>query len=317
MLNTAQDVVPSNAMTRHEPARDAYGLNDLMALSATTGAISPAMAKAMREAMHFERQRPIDLRNVQRLAEEMKRGWFLAGTPIFICVLPDGREYLVNGNHTLEAIIASGVTVPLVLIRRQVRDMEEAARCYAVHDLQKSRTWGDVLLATGCDSQLPLPSKVLTALGVILTGFEHKPHDRFTIQSRNMRLEMIPDYTAAAHALNEAMKGGTSAGWRCITRAAIMAVALYTMRYQPSMGAEFWGGVSADDGLKQTDPRKSLLRYAANNAAGGSNSRELHSKAAALAWNAFFEGRALEYCKPSQMGAMRIAGTPWHKGAPA
>lgn len=323
MLNSTHDVVGSTAVARPATARDTtaarepYGLNDLMALSVSTGAVSPAMAKAMREAMHFERQRPIDQRNVERLAEEMKRGWFLSGTPLFICVLPDGREYLVNGNHTLEAIAASGVTVPLVMIRRRVRDMEEAARCYAVLDLQKTRTWANVIQAAGLGDDLPNSTKVLSALGVILMNFDYRPQDRFMQMSRNMRLEMIPDYTIAAHALHDAMKGGTSAGFRCITRAAIMAVALYTMRYQPSLGAEFWGALAADDGLKQTDPRKALLRFSQNNPSGGSSSRVLQSKAAMLAWNAFFEGRALEYCKPQQMGAMRILGTPWHKGEPA
>jgi hypothetical protein len=297
------------------PAREPYGLDDLTGLTMTAGAISPAMARHMRDTMHFERQRPISDRNVTRLAEEMRRGWFLAGTPIFICTLPDGREYIVNGNHTLEAVHTSGVTVPLVLIRKRVRDMENAARCYSTFDMQAVRNWKATLLATGFSESLPIPDKVASAVGVIMAGFKYAPNDQFMNKSRHARLEILPDYVKAAHLIKAAMDQSPRPNQRIIERAAILGVALYTARYQPSMAEEFWGGMAKDDGLKANDPRKSLLRFASNHRVTGSSDREMHAKAAALAWNAYFKGQTLDVCKPAQMLTIRIHGTPMHKGA--
>ena len=302
-------------MTINPP--EPYGLRDVEALSASVAAISPAMSRVMRDIMHFERQRPISANNVARLAREMKDGTFLAGMPIFICELPDKRCFIVNGNHTLEAIYASGVTVPLVLVRKRVTSMEEAARAYAVLDIQKPRTWGDALRAVGFSDSIPLASLVNAAMTFVIGNFVDSEDDRSRAASRDLRMTMIPEYRAAAHVLADCLNGAPKHSARCLRRASIFSVALYTARYQPSFAAEFWGALVRDDGLKATDPQKALLRYAMNNSGTGSQARRDNVKAAVLAWNAAFRGRPLEYCKPNQVGSIFILGTPMHKGAQA
>lgn len=295
-----------------------YTLEDLNSITITTGAISPAMARHLRDTKHFERQRAINDRNVERLAAEMSRGWFQSGTPIFICQTPDGREFIVNGNHTLEAIHASGVTVPLTMIRRKVRNLEEVAKCYATFDLQRLRTWADTIQATGLSDQLPMARHVVAALSLIQQNFGYQPRDVFLTQSRQLRLGLVPEYVQAAHVLAAALQNAPKAAQRTVRRKAFFAVALYTARYQPAAAAEFWGGMAMDDGLRRDDPRKALLRFAANNTPNAVNSRAPeHARAAAAAWNAAFEGRTLEYCRPMTMKDIRILGTPFHKGAPS
>lgn len=290
-----------------------YDLNDLLALSSEHAAVSPAVARHMRDTMHFERQRQITSRHVDRLAQEMRRGWFLAGTPIFICVMPDGRQFIVNGNHTLEAVHASGITLPLTIIRKKVRTFEDVAACYATFDIQKTRTWGDALKAAGVATEIPNATKVVAALALIQSGFWDQGYTDFT--SRRKRLDLLPEYTQAAHLLHVAAEGAPSANQKILHRAAFLGVALYTARYQPTTAEEFWGGMAKDDGLAKNDPRKSLLRFGISNPiSGGGTQRLYHAKAAMLAWNAFFEGRTLEHCRPSSMIAPRILGTPLHKG---
>lgn len=298
------------------PVRSAnpYTFDDLNSLKTEVVAVTPAMARTMRDSMHFERQRPISARNVQRLDEEMQRGWFLAGTPIFLCELPDGRKVIVNGNHTLEAVSQSGVTVPLTVITKLVADIEEAARVYATFDIQKVRTWRDTLQATGFSQQVPMADHVVAALGLIMEGFSHDPHF-ISAQSRNARLELLPLYVEAAAVIASALENGTIQATRLIKRAGVLSVALYTARYQPSTAHDFWRGAALDDGLRSNDPRKALLRYLINNKATAATRTTL-ARAAALAWNAFFEGRTLEYVKPNQADATRILGTPWQKGRP-
>jgi len=293
-----------------------YGLDDLMALSAVPTAITPEMARHLRKTMHFERQRPISEDNVKRLAEEMRNGWFMAGTAITICdVAEDGRSRIINGNHTLEAVHASGVTLPLVIIRKKVATLNDAAHAYAAFDLQKMRTWRDTLLATGFDQKVEMANFVVPAVGLIMQGFAYQKEKTNT--SREARLRTLPEYIPASHIIAAALKDVPVSGRRVVQRAAILAVALYTTRHQPSAGSEFWGSLARDDGLKANDPRKALLRYAMNNPASGSNSRPLHARAAMLAWNAWWEKRMIEAVKPNQMVDIRISGTPMHKGSSA
>src|SRR5579875_3709638 len=125
-----------NATAKRDTASP-YGEADLAALRTEALMVTPAMAKMLRASCHFERQRPINARNVERLAMEMRRGWFITGTPVFMAVLPDGSMRIVNGNHTLEAVQSSGVSIPLAFIYSKVSDIEGAARIYACLDLQK------------------------------------------------------------------------------------------------------------------------------------------------------------------------------------
>jgi hypothetical protein len=309
---STMDDTAGHSPTRPEP----YGFEDLLSLKVTTGAVSPDMARHMRGAWHFERQRPISDRHVARLAEEMRRGWFLAGTAVFICVLPDGREQIVNGNHTLEAVAASGVSIPLTFIRRNVASMEDVARHYAAFDIGKVRTWRDTMLAAGAGENLPMPNEVLSAVGHIMSGFEYNPNNAQARFSRPARLATMLEYEPAAHLISDVIAEAPNSNRRIVKRVAFLAVALFTAKYQPAMAAEFWGGLAKDDGLKRDDPRKALQRYAVNNPGRGSFHRGVQSRAAALAWNAFFSGRSLEYCKPNAAQETLILGTPWHKGAP-
>lgn len=313
-ITTQESSRASPAEAASPPSPQPYGLDDLMGISATTGAISPTMARTMRETMHFERQRAINARNVTRLAEEMKRGWFLAGTPVFICVLPNKQQVIVNGNHTLEAVAESGVTIPLTMIRKQVRDMEDAARVYATFDLQKMRTWQDSLQAKGFRDDLPMPNSVLPALGVIMQKFAPNGQDAFANNSREARFAMIPDYRTAVSVIASALSGAPAKGQRIVKRAAFLAVALYTAKYQPSVAIEFWGGLAKDDGLRKGDPRKALANFATDNPSSGAGNRPRDAKAAMLAWNANFTGRQLDFCRPSSYANPAILGTPCHKG---
>lgn len=293
-----------------------YPTADVKRLRSEVVVVDPAMAKTLRSSCHFERQRPINARNVERLAVEMRRGWFIPGTPIFFAVLPDGSMRIVNGNHTLEAVSEADVSLPLVFIYARVDDIEGAARIYASMDLQKMRTWSNALQALGLSGEVPMSNYVLPAIGILMAGFKADQTNVEATSSRTARFGKVDEYKEAAALLHASWTSAPLTNQRLLRRAAFMAVALETARYQPSTAVEFWGGAAKDDGLAANDPRKALLRYATNNKAMGAGERNSHCKAAGLAWNAFFAQRKLEVCKPNAMGDFRLSGTPWHNGKP-
>ena len=117
-----------------------YGKADLDDIATKIVMLSPEMAKVMRTEFVFERQRPICEANVDRLAREIVNETFVPGTPILIAVLPNLSKRLLNGGHICEAIMKTGLAIPVVLITVRVSNLEEAATIYSALDRQKART---------------------------------------------------------------------------------------------------------------------------------------------------------------------------------
>ncbi len=281
-------------------------------LVSTVELITPEAARWMRDNYHFERQRNINQRNVDRLAAEMKAGRFTPGTQIYICTLPDGSNVIVNGNHTLEGVAQSAVAQVLTITHKRVADLDEAGRIYAVFDIQKVRSWRDSLRATGQGEDFPFAEKVLAALGVIELRFNTS---QITATSRIQRINAMEDYRDAVEILSDALSGGSTETRRLITRAAVFAVALETSRYQPSLAGEFWSKISRDDGLVKGTPEKALLGWLRNvRSSTGYSIRRAHALAAASAWNAAFKGEGRDHLKPGAMSSFFLLGTPWSNG---
>lgn len=303
-------------MSEDATTKAPYSDRHLAALETEVRWVTPQEARELRDSCRFERQREIRSDHVHRLADEMKQGWFLAGTPIWFCVLPDRSMVLVNGNHTLEAVAECGAAIPLTLVYQQVGSIDEAAQAYACFDIQRTRTWGQAAHAAGIDAGLPETGKTIAAVGIIQSGFSTASHlVGVGMLSRPTRFGLLAEYRGAALLIHAAMTGSPPINQRLVRRAAVFAIALATARYQPATAEEFWGGLALDDGLRVTDPRKALLRYLQNNSANPNmGSRRNQAAAAANAWNAFFEKRSIEVVKTS--GTFELLGTPWtRKGA--
>lgn len=271
--------------------------------------MTASLAQRWRVEKHFERQRPLSPGNTARLAVEMRAGRFLPGTQIYLCVLPDGSEYIVNGNHTLEAIIASGLSQILDVIRLEVSDIDEAGMIYSAFDQHKKRTLGDSMRAHGIDIQFSAKSRLGAALSFILQGFEH---DKWRSIPHASIIRLLEDYKVAAETFQRLRLGGTSECTRILQRAPVMAIALETLRYQPSLAEDFWHGVAHDDGLKEGMPERALLHFFRNSKF--SQSRGYWARAAILAWNAKFRGESCQMLKVDFFKNVMILGTPHDKG---
>jgi hypothetical protein len=307
-LGTGFAVHTSKVFAVHRP------IDLLKGVVSTVELVGPQEAREWRDEKHFERQRNISKSNIERLAAEMRAVRLIPGMQIYICVLPDGTEVIINGNHTLEAIALCGIPQVLTVTRKHVADLDEAGRYYAVFDTQKTRSWLDSWKAMGDKPDLPYAQKVIPAVGIIMNKFGQQ--SLISKVGRTERFDMMCKYYAdAVELLAVAMSGAPRETVRLITRAPVMAVALETLRSQPSMAAEFWHRVAQDNGLTAGMPEQSLLRYLRNTKAGGDHSvRAEMVRAAALAWNAAFRGDTRAYFKPNSMASFFLLGTPWHHG---
>jgi len=268
-------------------------------------------AREWRDKKHFERQRPLSPENIRRLIGYMKHGTFTPGTQVYICVLPNGAELIVNANHTLEAIAACAIPQWLTVTRKHVADINEAGVIYATFDQHKRRTLGDSFRGYGIQLDFRATAKVGAALNAIMGGFAQVSSWKagFSHTDIAARLE---NYRGALTTFGELIDGTPADCRAIVTRGPIMAVALETIRYQPSLGEEFWGTVARDTGLVERSPEHSFIRYFRN------NPKNVHrpswAKAAALAWNAKFEGRELTSLRPDSFKNFVLIGTPHDKG---
>lgn len=291
-----------------------YDVARYRALSTEIVLVTPEIAKKLRLSCHFERQRALSTDHIRRLASEMRNGWFLPGTPIWFCDLPDGKSVIVNGNHTLEAVAESGLTVPLTFVHQRVRDIDEAAWAYSCFDIQKSRTWMQAAQAHGLGDTIPMLQWALPAMAYILAEFRQPSglsSSNPLLSSRHERFDAVKSYTGALALLHGLLPGVPVKTQALLHRAAVMSIAMVTARYQPASAEEFWSGLLKDDGLRVGDPRKALLRYLSLRSAVVG--RHELMVGAAQAWNAFFEDRLMQIVKPGQMHKFRILGTPWEK----
>lgn len=269
--------------------------------------VSPDDARAMRDTMHFPRQRKIRIENVQRLSDEMMAGRFILGIQVYIGVLPNGTQYILNANHTLESICVYGKPLPMTVTRKAVADMDEASRIYAVFDIQRARSWSDSAKALDID----LDGKLLSAIAAIEEGFCRHP-GQSNHASRLGRFSTADEYREMAQMFAAATKGLPKA--KFLRRAPVMAVVLEALRYQPSAASEFLSKIANDDGLAQGSPEKALLRWLENNKGGSAISRREAANATALAWNAFFLEETRTVIKPNAMASFYLLGTPWERG---
>lgn len=287
-------------------------------VQARTELVSPVKAREWRAIHEYERQRPINENHVSRLAYEMKAGRFMPGTPVYFGVLPDGHKRLLNGNHTLEALgkYADGNGEPLLLtiIENQVADEDELHHLYSIFDIQMTRSWSARMKALGVTDDIPDASKVTSALGTILSGFA-TDYNLPICKSASDRATLMDKYKEAAILFGDCLKNGDSHVTRLLRRQQVMAVALHTLRYQPSFGEGFWLLTAQDNGLKVGHPGRALIKWLEKNSGRSAQPGGIGCKAASIAWNAYFKSRDLEVIR-AQSGPLHILGTSWHKGRP-
>lgn len=284
--------------------------------------VTPEYARALRETAHYERQRPISDNHVHRLAAEMQAGRFIGGTQVHVCALGEQLS-IVNGNHTLEAVMESKKVVPLSFLYTTVNSEAEIARIYANHDIGRARVWADAIRAAGMFADMDASHQFITTFGAALLpiqlGFRDvrvrsgargtTPAD-IKAMSREARVALMREYRAQAEFYHLAVHMARPRVQLWMRRATVFSIALETFKYQPSTATEFWEGLAKDDGLKKSDPRKLLLTYLAENPSSGP-SRLAQIRATASAWNAYFDQRTISFLRSGIDQPFVLRGTPW------
>jgi hypothetical protein len=257
--------------------------------------IDPGRAAKMIEADHYAGQRNLRPWHVNELAEAMSRGKFTEGTQIHFCK-HNGKKYNVNGNHTLHAVVKSGVTINLGILMTEVETDEEIADHYSRHDRHLARTLGDAVKAHGVEAKLGLTGKQITVanygIKMILSEFANaRRGNTYEIRAHDERVSMLlNEYGDEAKGYFDAIKGCSKLFAAPLMTAAVVGVALLTFKKDPEKAKSFWMQVATGGGgLNVGDPRRSLMVWLQDNPLKIAPSAT-RARVVAKAWNVFVAG---------------------------
>lgn len=292
--------------------------------------VTPTMAKRWLDTHTYERQRRIRKYHVNHLANMMTRGHFRAGSPIDFAYHAN-KWYLVNGQHTLNAMVESGVELSLNVMVHSCKSMAEVNKIYASFDRQLKRTTKDTMAAydiAGIDElRSDIKASAYVATGMATMGLESSL-DANTQQylypwhnDQEMRAKIVESWMTELQVISQDAITESGNTKSIVSKQGFLSVALITYRFSEEKARDFWQGIMLDDGLARDDPRKAFIRaYQADRTEGRSKTLSTRSRQrysalyAASAWNLFLANRSIMQLKtPTADRYIRINNTP-HNG---
>lgn len=233
--------------------------------------ITPVLASEMLATMKYEHQRPVSPAHVKMLAAEMRASRFVPGTAIRIAHV-NGASMLIDGQHRLGAVVASGIPQTFTIIEESAPSNEYVAWAYGSLDIGKRRVASDLYKAMELPDRLGLSSRALNNLAAAVS-FLHdgmKPSRSSTQRvDRAERIRLVELYAPHMREFLRIVSGAEKAISSAAERSYVIAVAMLTIRfslpYAQSRAVpdiiDFWRGVAFDDKIAVDDPRKHVNRH--------------------------------------------------------
>jgi hypothetical protein len=278
--------------------------------------VTPELAKQWLTQGEFQHQRAIRQHHVILLAEEMDAGTFMPHSSIVFAEL-NGKSYLIDGQHRLEAIWLYGKPVKMPVMRRTATSMKQIQEWYASIDQGLRRTAHDAIKAQALSGELGIndtqAGRVSGAVRLIASGFidmtagvGKDKHIRMRgARSNALVSELLREWAVEAKTYFELVQGGETTNSHLFLRAPVIACALLTLRHMPDKAREFWQEMARDDGLRAHAPQKRFLNWLRS----GKRIRPGNSvRGFAVAWRAFLEGKELQLIRFDQSKPIELMG---------
>ena len=284
--------------------------------------ISPSEASDILQTTRYEDQRTVDWGWVRQYALAMEQERFRPGSLITYALYED-RRILINGQHTLEAIIIFNDPYPIREEVIPVDSMKDVALLYGTFDQQRRRSNSQIYQAYRLDEQVNLGKTHIVWIGaampLVMSGFTPWPTQvrGFGVFMRDqwIKAKCITSWAGEARTYFEVIHNCPSEISQPLRRAAVMAVALVTIRHTGTDAEEFWMQVAMGSGLARGDTRLTLHQFLREKSAKEYDAH-VYARYIAAAWNASYEHRQLKTLKVHETSLdkpIRLEGTP-HDG---
>ncbi len=282
--------------------------------------VSPAMAAQLLE-YRYDRQRRLRKDRVKEIAGVMKRGSWMPGTEVRFAITPDGKIHMVNGQHTLSAIVECGISAKITIVIVSAQNNDDVAAIYSACDRHLKRTTGDSLSAYDVEGKYSLtPYQVSLMNAGIRTLYaansERKNIETFLSYAENAIPTMDLWMGEMRYYISIKPESGDTRNPMRVSP--VVAAVLVTRKYAPDAANNFWLQVRDDDGLAKGDPRKALRYFmvsAVLNGGGNTHGLSKHAYLATIsyAWNKYMKGVSVgKISSQSPLDGISFSGTPYN-----
>jgi hypothetical protein len=279
--------------------------------------VSAEQAADFLDKTTFLGQRKLDLVHVRYLAGLMRDGSFRPASPAEFAELPDGRRFLVNGQHTMSAIVDYGGAIDLNITIYSVDDMVGIGVLYNTFDRNKPRSLKDNWQALDMKKRYAMLDNEVTAFGraapFIAGNFGYRPTKiAQQYRSPDLRARVMDNHHEAARQFMDCLKPAEPAIRRALLYPPVLALGVYTVAHDHDRAVRFWILAADDQNLSKTDPPKAATMLAQRPMKGILKTQVALAQSLIAVWNAYVVERQMKHPKllkdPSD--AVRILGTP-------
>ena len=283
--------------------------------------VTPEMAGRILKECRFEGQRTVFEHQVTLLVSVMERGDWLPDDQVSFCKLPDGTLYLVNGYHRMNAVIKHGKPIKFSFRIIDTDTMDQVRRTYVLFDTQiRKRSEAEIIDAMNVLDAHKITAQTavhiyraapLLANKMLFYNYQTMPE---IVSNVTQRILVADRYWSIGKQYQDLISGATAKHKKRMLIPSVLAVGVFTIKYQPQKAAEFWEKVATMEGLRNNDPRMALAKTLdEKDYKGIFKNGEIPTPAidCSLAWNAFYENRTLKYLRTATVKNFKLAGTPW------
>ncbi len=280
--------------------------------------ITPGIATALLTKV-YDHQRKVNNAIVERYSREMQRGeWRDCDSAIVIAVRGES-EFLLNGQHRLHAIVASG-TSQTFIVRRIAYESDGAMDlAYANMDRGSGRSVSAQVHAMGLGESHGVPDRVaklaITALRLILDNFRPVlAKSRLYLTAPGDMQKVMGIWSTQVYAYHHALSGAPATVQSWFWRAEVSAVALVTFRYAPDKASAFWHKIALHEDMLSGSPEHLLFTLLATTKADTGDVRGALARRVAAAWNAVYLDKQISVLQArGDTANISIEGTPWKR----
>jgi len=266
--------------------------------------VTPEMAASWRARFHYHGQRSFRKWHCDNLARMMQQGLFRPKTQVAF-MKHEGDYFLTNGQHTLAALEMSGVPQVLCVTVTEANSMEEVADDFSRHDTHLTRRFGDAMAAHDIHEWLGVTVTDLHTISAACAFYASVKGEvnvrSVSMMTHDQKMEIVRRHGRMGVTSISYFTG--SGNRKAFVRRAVLSCAM-ACTYESDKAEDFYRAMAMDDGLRQGDPRKTLLEWlkehntqgAGRSVANGVKTAAEHEfvKAVSVAWNAWVAGRDLK-----------------------
>jgi len=219
--------------------------------------LTPERARHFMKMNGYIGQRNMSESHVLELMEKMKQKDFHEAQIARLRRL-DGKERLINGQHTLEAVVRTGLSQYMSLhtwVMEEGDTEVDVARVFSQYDVNKVRTRAAINWIYGCQINPDWTRDFVSAMGAALAWIASDYADGNVKISKDANGALFKEYLAECNFVHEiCFQKASTSGPPHMLRAPVFTAMVNTWRTNRKDAAKFWQAVCEGEMLKKTDP---------------------------------------------------------------